>query len=80
MNLKMGGTNEFYKNFDRLFYAYIPCANIRRAWGGVSSIVVLARIKPLWHDVSAPGLLGYAMSMILGWWVVVLIGCNGVSP
>jgi len=41
--------------------------------GIASSLVIQAKIKPLFYEVSGLGIFGYLMAVMLGLWIVYVI-------
>jgi ubiquinone biosynthesis protein len=42
-----------------------------------SSIIVHARVPPIWHDMSVIGVLGYLLAGIMGFWLLVAMIRHG---
>jgi len=72
MNVKLSGSPDFLKKLDN-YSARLSLAFIAAGLGVASSIVIQAEIEPLVYNVSALGLFGYSMAIVLGLWVVLLI-------
>lgn len=72
MNVKLSGSDDFLNKLDN-YSARVSLAFIAAGLGVASSLVIQAKIAPLIYDVSALGLFGYGMAIVLGFWVVWLI-------
>ena len=72
MEIKVTGSQDFNKKMESAA-ACIALAVISAGLGVASSLVIQAKIKPLFHDISMLGLFGYTMAVVLGFWVVLLI-------
>ena len=42
-----------------------------------SAVIVHARVPPLWHDMSVPGVLGYLMAGVMGFWLLLAMLRHG---
>jgi len=42
-----------------------------------SSIIVLAKVPPLWHDISVLGVVGFGVCMLMGVWLLLAIFTSG---
>ncbi len=71
MNLNIPAMEEFNKNFSA-FAACIALGVISAGLAVGGSLVIHARIPPLWHGISMFGLFGYLMAVVVGLWVVYL--------
>lgn len=72
MDVNLGGSESFYKKLD----SYVFCISLSLISSGLavgSSLVIHAKIEPLWFGVSALGLFGYSLAVALGLWVVFTI-------
>jgi ubiquinone biosynthesis protein len=76
INVTLSGSENFTKKLDS-YATRISLALISAGLGVASSIVIQAKIAPLLFGVSLLGLLGYAMAVVLGLWVLFLIYKKG---
>jgi ubiquinone biosynthesis protein len=76
INITLSGSEKFSKKLDS-YATRISLALISAGLGVASSIVIQAKIAPLFYGVSVLGLLGYAMAVVLGMWVLFLIYKKG---
>lgn len=72
LNVNLSGSEDFYKRLDSEA-SRISLALISAGLGVASSLVIQAKIRPLFHEISVLGLFGYVMAVILGLWVVWLV-------
>lgn len=42
-----------------------------------SSLIVHAKVPPMWHDFSVPGVLGYAVAGVMGFWLLIAMLRHG---
>ncbi len=42
-----------------------------------SSLIVHARVPPMWHDMSIPGVLGYLVAGMMGFWLLIAMLRHG---
>ena len=42
-----------------------------------SSVIVHAKVPPMWHDFSVPGVLGYVMAGLMGFWLLIAMLRHG---
>lgn len=42
-----------------------------------SSLIVHAKVPPMWHDMSVPGVLGYAVAGMMGFWLLIAMVRHG---
>ncbi len=73
MRIAITDLEGFYKRLDSLA-ACIALGIISAGLAVGGSLVIHAKIKPLWHDISMFGLLGYIMAVVLGMWVIFIFG------
>lgn len=69
MHVTLSGSDDFYSKFSD----YATSISLSLISGGLaigSSIVIQAKINPLIYGVSALGLFGYILAIMLGMWVV----------
>ncbi len=71
MNVGLSGLEELYKRIDS-FGGCVALGIISAGLAVGGSLVIHARIEPLWRGISMFGLLGYLMAIVIGLWVVVL--------
>jgi ubiquinone biosynthesis protein len=76
INITLSGSEKFSKKLDS-YATRISLALISAGLGVASSIVIQAKIAPLFYGVSMLGLTGYAMAVVLGLWVLFLIYKKG---
>ena len=69
INLTISGSDELYRRLDN-YFTRVSLALISAGLGIASSLVIQAKIAPMIWGVSFLGILGYAMAVILGMWVV----------
>ncbi len=72
INITLSGAEDFYKRLDSEA-SRISLALIAAGLGVASSIVIQAKIPPLFLEISILGLFGYIMAVFLGLWAVLLI-------
>ena len=76
LNITLSGSDSFSKKLDS-YATRISLAFISAGLGIASSLVIHAKINPLIYGISALGLFGYAMAVVLGFWVLFLIYRKG---
>ena len=42
-----------------------------------SSVIVHAKVPPMWHDMSVPGVLGYIVAGLMGFWLLIAMVRHG---
>jgi ubiquinone biosynthesis protein len=42
-----------------------------------SSVIVHAKVPPMWHDMSVPGVLGYIVAGMMGFWLLIAMVRHG---
>jgi ubiquinone biosynthesis protein len=42
-----------------------------------SSLIVHAKVPPMWHDMSVPGVLGYMVAGLMGFWLLIAMVRHG---
>ena len=42
-----------------------------------SSLIVHARVPPMWHGMSVPGMLGYLVAGMMGFWLLIAMLRHG---
>jgi ubiquinone biosynthesis protein len=42
-----------------------------------SSVIVHAKVPPMWHDMSVPGVLGYMVAGMMGFWLLIAMVRHG---
>ena len=42
-----------------------------------SSVIVHAKVPPMWHDMSVPGMLGYMVAGLMGFWLLIAMVRHG---
>jgi ubiquinone biosynthesis protein len=42
-----------------------------------SAVIVHAKVPPMWHDMSVPGMLGYAVAGMMGFWLLIAMVRHG---
>ncbi len=72
VNINIVGTENFIKKISNLVTA-IALSVIAAGLGIASSLVIQAKIRPLIYEVSALGIFGYIMAVVLGIWVVFIV-------
>jgi ubiquinone biosynthesis protein len=67
-----GLINTLERIVNRLAFALVLSALVI-----ASSIIVHARVPPIWHDVSVIGILGYLLAGIMGFWLLIAMLRHG---
>jgi ubiquinone biosynthesis protein len=67
-----GLMNTLERIVNRLAFALVLSALVI-----ASSIIVHARVPPIWHDVSVIGILGYLLAGIMGFWLLIAMLRHG---
>jgi ubiquinone biosynthesis protein len=57
---------------NRLAFALVLAALII-----ASSLIVHAKVPPMWHDMSVPGVLGYMVAGVMGFWLLIAMLRHG---
>lgn len=65
-------TLEVEKSSNRLAFSVILAAIIVG-----SSVIILSKVGPAWHDISLLGVAGYILAALLGFWLVIAILRSG---
>ena len=60
------------RDFNRLAFAIVNAALLLS-----SSVIMLAKVPPLWHGVSAMGMLGVGASFLMAFWLLIAIWLSG---
>lgn len=65
-------TNTLERIINRLAFALVLSSLII-----ASAVIVHARVPPLWHNMSVPGMLGYVVAGIMGFWLLIAMLRHG---
>lgn len=71
-NVTVSGSPAFYKEFHK-YAGSLSLAMISAGLAVGASVVIAVKIEPLIYNLSALGVFGYLMGLVLGIWVVILI-------
>jgi ubiquinone biosynthesis protein len=64
--------NTLERVINRLAFALVLSALII-----ASSVIVHAKVPPMWHDMSVPGVLGYLVAGMMGFWLLIAMVRHG---
>jgi ubiquinone biosynthesis protein len=65
-------TNTLERVVNRLAFALVLSSLIIG-----SSLIVHAKVPPMWHDMSVPGVLGYMVAGMMGFWLLIAMVRHG---
>jgi ubiquinone biosynthesis protein len=65
-------TNTLERIINRLAFALVLSSLII-----ASAVIVHAKVPPMWHDMSVPGMLGYVVAGIMGFWLLIAMLRHG---
>ncbi|MBI5787987.1 MAG: AarF/ABC1/UbiB kinase family protein [Candidatus Schekmanbacteria bacterium] len=70
--ITLKGSDDFYSKLDN-YFSRVSLALISAGLGVASSLLIQAKIAPVFCGVSFLGIFGYLMAVVLGLWVIYLI-------